>query len=83
MRTQNNSFLRKIKEVTPAFLSISLGTAIGFVVAIAMQKEYNKIQIAECKVTNTRRLVTLNTAVGTAYYCIPIVYLADTTETGA
>lgn len=83
MRTQNNSFLRRIKEVTPAFLSISLGTAIGFVVAIAMQKEYNKIQIAECKITNTRRLVTLNTAVGTAYYCIPIVYLADTTETGA
>jgi hypothetical protein len=83
MRTQNNSFLRRIKEVTPAFLSISLGTAIGFVVAIAMQKEYNKIQIAECTVTNTRRLVTLNTAIGTAYYCIPIVYLADTTETGA
>lgn len=83
MRTQNNSFLRRIKEVTPAFLSISLGTAIGFVVAIAMQKEYNKIQIAECKITNTRRLVTLNTAVGTAYYCIPIVYLADTTKVGA
>ena len=83
MRTQNNSFLRRIKEVTPAFLSISLGTAIGFVVAIAMQKEYNKIQIAECKITNTRRLVTLNTAVGTAYYCIPIVYLADTTKAGA
>ena len=83
MRTQNNSFLRTIKELTPAFLSIFLGTAIGFVAAIAMQKEYNKIQIAECKVTNTRRLVTLNTAVGTAYYCIPIVYLADTTEAGA
>jgi hypothetical protein len=83
MRTQNNSFLHRIKEVTPAFLSISLGTAIGFVSAIALQKEYNKIQIAECKVTNTRRLVTLNTAVGIAHYCIPIVYLADTTETGA
>jgi len=83
MRTQNNSFLRTIKEVTPAFLSICLGTAIGFIAAITLQKEYNKIQIAECKVTNTRRLVTLNTAIGIAHYCIPIVYLADSTKVGA
>lgn len=83
MRTQSNSFLRRFEVGIPTFLNICLGTAIGFIAVITTQKEYNRIEIAECKVTNTRRLVTLNTAVGTVYYCMPIVYLAETAGTGA
>jgi hypothetical protein len=69
-------FWSNLKEYARVATPLFLGVAIGFFVATHAQRKINQEQQRECRASDHRRLVSLETAVGRADYCIPLHYLA-------
>ena len=70
------SFMEKFP--VNAFLSILVGTALGFSVGAVAQRMLNMQQTNECKKQpDTHRLVTLSGPLGDARHCIHARYLAQ------
>jgi len=71
-----NSFMEKFP--TEAFLSILVGTALGFSIGAVAQRALNVQQTNECKrQADTHRLVTLRGPLGDAKHCIHSRYLSQ------
>jgi len=71
-----DNFMEKFP--TEAFLSILVGTALGFSVGAVAQRVLNVQQTKECKKqADTHRLVTLRGPLGDAKHCINARYLAN------
>jgi hypothetical protein len=69
-------FWQNLKDYARVATPLFLGVAIGFFVATHAQRRINHEQQRECRVSDYRRLITIQTAVGKADYCIPLHYLA-------
>jgi hypothetical protein len=69
-------FLQNLKAYVRVSVPIFLGVGIGFFMAIHAQRKMSEAQRVECQTSNYRRLITLQTTVGEADYCIPLQYLA-------
>jgi hypothetical protein len=69
-------FWQNLKDYAHVATPLFLGVAIGFFVATHAQRRINQEQQRECQVSDYRRLITIQTAVGKADYCIPLHYLA-------
>jgi NhaP-type Na+/H+ or K+/H+ antiporter len=71
-----NSFMEKFP--TEAFLSVLIGTCLGFSIGAVAQRALNVQQANECrKQPDTHRLVTLSGPLGDAKHCIHARYLAN------
>jgi hypothetical protein len=70
-------FWQNLKDYARVATPLFLGVAIGFFVATHAQRRVNQEQQRECQTANHRRLITLQTAIGKADYCIPLSYLAQ------
>lgn len=68
-------------ETTAALVHVAIpvitGVWLGFFVATQMQERLNQSQRTECANSDYRRVVSLQTVLGTAEYCLPIKYLAS------
>lgn len=61
-----------------SYLAIVIGAGIGCLICVAGQKHLNQVAINECKKqSDTHRLITGGTWIGTSKYCIHIRYLAQ------
>ena len=69
-------FIRNVKTYAKAALPLMLGVGLGFCAAFQAQDQANREQIEECRGVNNRRVVTLQTVVGAANYCLSLYYLA-------
>ena len=69
--------LRNLEVLAKVGFPVITGVCIGFFVANHAQQRMNQAQRTECASANYRRVVSIQTVVGTAEYCIPITYLAN------
>jgi hypothetical protein len=67
--TRMFSFIESQRESFPAYIAIMLGTSLGFLGCIGLNKAINHRVLTTCN-RNLNQVIYLRTAVGDSYGCV-------------
>lgn len=67
--TRMFSFIESQRESFPAYIAIMLGTSLGFLGCIGLNKAINHRVLATCN-RNLHQVVSIKTVVGDSYGCV-------------
>jgi len=64
--------MSKINTIVSTLLIVCCSSGVGMLLTRGMQVQLNRAEKEVCDAVHPRRLISITTVVGDAYYCVPL-----------